>query len=127
MLLAQGQFVKPADWEVVLPVRFWTEDNVPIDLGCYISANNFFDYYLETLTISRKDDMKPIVWPRPLGSIAVYMQSIMEDMTLDQLAVIENDILFDRSQVTSDDIHHRLHDGDQISRPGGQVQSWERH
>ena len=26
-------------------------------------------------------------------------------MTLDQLAVIENDILFDRSQVTSDDIH----------------------
>ena len=44
-------------------------------------------------------------------------------MTLDQLAVIENDILFDRSQVTSDDIHHRLHDGDQISRPGGQVQS----
>ena len=52
---------------------------------------------VETLTISCKDDMKQIVKARPSGSIATYMRSIMEDITPDQLAVIENDILFDRS------------------------------
>ena len=67
------------------------------------------------LTISRKDDMKPIVQPTPSGSIATYMRSIMEDMTSDQLAVIENDVLFDRSQVIGDNVHHRLHDGDQLA------------
>ena len=68
------------------------------------------------LTISRKDDMKQIVPPTPSGSIATYMRSIMEDMTPDQLAVIENDVLFDRSQVTGDNVHHRLHDGDLLQR-----------
>ena len=32
----------------------------------------------------------------------------MEDMTLDQLVVIENDVLFNRSQVTGDNVHHQL-------------------
>ena len=59
--------------------------------------------------------MKPIVRPRSSGSIATYMQSIMEDMTPDQLAVIENDVLFDRLQVTGDNVQHRLHDGDQLA------------
>ena len=115
IIVPQGQFFRPADWELVLPVRFRTEDNVPIDLGRYIPVNNLFGHYLETLTISRKDNMKPIVRPRPSGSIATYMRSIMEDMTPDQLAVIENGVLFDRSQVTGDNVHHRLHDGDQLA------------
>ena len=59
--------------------------------------------------------MKTIVWSRPSGSIATYMQIIMGDMTPDQLVVIENDVLFDRSQVTGDNVHHRLHDGDQLA------------
>ena len=37
----------------------------------------------------------------------------MEDMTPDQLAVIENDFLFDRSKVTGENLHYSLHDGDQ--------------
>ena len=60
-----AQFVRTADRELVLPVRFRSEDNVPIDLGHYIPVKNFFGHYLETLTISHKDDMKPIVRPRP--------------------------------------------------------------
>ena len=108
-------WIRPADWELVLPVRFRTEDNVPIDLGRYIPVNNFFGHYLETLTISRKDDVKPIVWPRPSGSIATYTRSIMEYVTPDQLAVIENDVLFNRSQVTGDNVHYRLHNGHQLA------------
>ena len=79
IIVLQDQFARPADWELVLPVRFQTENNVPIDLGHYIPINNFFGHYLETFTISRKDVMKPIVQPRPF--IATYMRSIMEDMT----------------------------------------------
>ena len=59
--------------------------------------------------------MKTIVQPRSSASIASYTRSIMEDMTPDQLAVIENDVLFDRSQVTGDNVHRRLHDGDQLA------------
>ena len=29
--------------------------------------------------------------------------------------MIENDVLLDRSQVTGDNIHHRLHDGNQLA------------
>ena len=108
-----GQFVWPADWVLLLPARFRTEDNVPIDLERYIPVNNFFGHCLETLTILLKDNMKPIVRPRPSGSITTYMRSIMEDMTPDQLAVIENDVLFDRSKVTGENLHYSLHDGDQ--------------
>ena len=36
-------------------------------------------------------------------------------MTPDQLAVIENDVLFFRSQVKGDNVHLRLHDGDQLA------------
>ena len=36
-------------------------------------------------------------------------------MTPDQLVVIENDVLFDRSQVTGDNVHHRFHDNDQLA------------
>ena len=29
--------------------------------------------------------------------------------------MIENDVLFDSSQVTDDNVHHRFHDGDQLA------------
>ena len=59
--------------------------------------------------------MKPIVRYRPSGSIATYMRSIMENMTPDQLAVIENDILLDRLQVIGDNVHRHLQEGDQLA------------
>ena len=59
--------------------------------------------------------MKTIVQSRPSGSIVTYIRGIMEDMNLDQLAVIKNDVLFNRSQVTGDNVHYRFYDGDQLA------------
>ena len=59
----QGQFVRPADWELVLPVKFRPEDNVPIDLGSYILVSNFFGQYTEALTLSHKDDVNQLCSP----------------------------------------------------------------
>ena len=115
IIVPQGQFIRFADWGLVLPVSFRTEDNVPIDLGRYIPINNFFGQYLETLTISHNDKMKTIVQSRPSGSIITYIRDIMEDMNRDQLAVIESDVLFNRWQVTGDNVHYRLYDGDQLA------------
>ena len=94
VIVPMGQYVRPADWELVLPVRFETGDGNKIHLGRWLPVNNFFGHYLETITISRKDDLKTIVHPRLSGSIAVYMRSLMEDMSADQLKIIERDVLF---------------------------------
>ena len=108
IIVPQGHFVRLADWELVLPIRFRTEANVPINLGEYIPVNNFFRHYLETLTMSCKEDMKAIVRPRPSGSIATYIQSMMEDMIEKQLQVIEIDIFFDKTQVLGNRVHYHL-------------------
>ena len=52
--------------------------------------------------------MRTIVHPRPSDSITVYMRSIMEDMSADQLRIIERDVLFDKTAVTGLDVHHQL-------------------
>ena len=48
IIVAQGQCTRPTNWELVLPVRFRTEDNYLIDLGCFIPVNNFFGHYLQS-------------------------------------------------------------------------------
>ena len=78
-------------------------------------VNNFFGHYLETITISRKDDLKTIVHPRPSGSIAIYLRSMMEDMSADQLRIRERDVLFDKTTVIRPDIHHRLNADDSFT------------
>ena len=40
------------------------------------------------------------------------MCSIMEDMSADQLRIIERYVLFDKTMVTGPDIHHRLNADD---------------
>ena len=81
VIVPTGQYVRPADWEMVLPIIFETGDGNKINLGRWLPVNNFFGHYLETITMSRKDDLKTIVHPRPSGSIAFYMWSIMWDMS----------------------------------------------
>ena len=73
VIVSTGQYVRPAN-----EIKFYREGG----------------HYLETITISRKDDLKTIVHPRLSGSIAVYMRSLMEDMSADQLKIIERDVLF---------------------------------
>ena len=110
-IVPTGQYVRLTDWELVLSVRFETGDGNKIHVGRWsiiLPFNNFFGHYLETITISRKDDLKTIVHPRPYVSIAVYMHSIMKDMSADQLRIIERDVVFNKMAVTGPDIHHQL-------------------
>ena len=100
VIVPKGPYVRPADWELVLPVRFETGDGNKIHLGKWLPVSNFFGYYLETVAISRKDDLKMIVHPRPSGGIVVYMRGIMEYMRADQLRIIERDVLFDKTDIT---------------------------
>ena len=108
VIIPTGQYARPADWELILPVRFGTGDRNKFHVGRWLPVNNFFGHYLETITLSRIDDLKTIVHPRPSGSIAVYKRSIMKDMSANQLRIIQRDVLFDKTAVTGPDVHHRL-------------------
>ena len=55
-----------------------------------------------------KDDLETIVHPRPSGSVASHARSIMKDMSSKQLSVIERDMLFDRSHLSGENVHHRF-------------------
>ena len=56
----------------------------------------------------KKDNLETIVHRRPSGSVANYAQSEMEDMSSKQLSVIGRDMLFDRSHVPGENVHHRF-------------------
>ena len=101
-------YVKPSDFELVLPVRFKDEDNDRINLGQWIPVNNFWGQFLEAMTIVRKQDLKAIVQPRHLGSLAYHAQSIMQHMTDKQLQVIERDMLFVKEPGTDPNLHYRI-------------------
>ena len=48
------------------------------------------------------------MYPRPSGSAASYLCSIMQHMTSKQLEVIERDLLFVKDPVVSTDIYYRF-------------------
>ena len=50
-----------------------------------------------------------------ISAIFIKFGNLLSSRQSLKIAVIENDILFDRSQVTGDNVHHRLHDGDQLA------------
>ena len=57
----------------------------------------------------KEDDLETIVHPRPSGSVAkIYARSEMEDLLPKQLSVIERGMLFDRSHVSGENVHHRF-------------------
>ena len=63
------QYVRLADWELDLWAKFETGSGNKIHLGRWsviLPVNNFFVYYLETITISRKNNLKTIVHPTTL-------------------------------------------------------------
>ena len=57
VIVLVGQYVRPTNWELVLEVIFETGDGNKIHLGKWLPVNNFFGHYLETITISNKDDL----------------------------------------------------------------------
>ena len=102
----RGHYVRPADFELVLPVRF--RDGNRRNLGEWIPANNFWEIFLGGLKIKRKQDLKSIVLPKPSGSLASHARSIMQHMTDKQLKVIETEMLFVKEPVVGENIHYRL-------------------
>ena len=104
----RGHYVRPADFELVLLVRFRDEDGNRVNLGEWIPANNFWGRFLEALKIERKQDLKSIVLPRPTGSFASQIRSIMQHMTDKQLKVIEREMLFVKEPVVGENIHYRI-------------------
>ena len=62
----RGHYVRPADFELVLPVRFRDEDGNRINLGEWIPANNFWGRFLEGLKIERKETLSLLYYQDPL-------------------------------------------------------------
>ena len=104
----RGHYVRPADFELALPVRFRDEDGNRINLGEWIPAINFRGRFLEGLKIERKQDLKSIVLPRPSGSLASHARSIIQHMTDEQLKVIEWEMLLVKEPVVGENIYYRL-------------------
>ena len=104
----RGHYVRPADFELVLPVHFRDKDGNRINLGEWIPANNFCGRFLEGLKIERKQDLKSIVLPRPSGSLASHTRSKMQHMTDEQLKVIEREMLFVKEPVVGENINYIL-------------------
>ena len=104
----RGQYIRPADFELVLPVRFQGSNGEKINLAESLLVKNFFGHVLEAITVLKKDELETVVHPRPSGSVASYARSIMEDMSSKRLSVIERDMLFDRSHVSKENVHHRF-------------------
>ena len=101
--------------ELDLSVRFKTGDGNKIHLralSVILPVNYFFVYYLETINISRKNDLKIIVCLRHCSSIAVYMCSMMENMSADQMRIIERDVLLGKKAVTGLDVRDKLNTDD---------------
>ena len=113
VIVPTGQYIRTANWEQVWLVKCEIWDGNKINLGRLLPVNSFFEHYLETITISSKDDLNMIVHPQPSGSKAVYMHSIMEDMSADQLRIIERDVLFDKT--AGPDVHHRINADDSFT------------
>ena len=87
--MPRGHYVRPADFELVLPVRFGDEDSNRVNIGEWTPAKNFWGKFLEGLKIEAKQDLKSIVLPRSSGSLASHARSIMQHMTDEQLKITE--------------------------------------
>ena len=96
------KYIRPGDMELVLPIRFRQEQNDErINLSRFIPVNNFFGHFLETVTVSREEDLETFVHPLPSGSVASYMRKILKDMSKKQLKYLEIDLLFDASEIVA--------------------------
>ena len=85
---------------LVLRIRFRQEhNNERINLSQFVPVNNFFGHFLETIIVSRKEDLKTFIHPLPSGAMASYMRNILKDMSKEQLKFLEKDLLFDTSEI----------------------------
>ena len=67
------KYIRSEDMELVLPIRFRQKQNDErISLSQFIPVNNFFGHFLETVTVSQKEDLENFVHPLPSGFMASY-------------------------------------------------------
>ena len=92
------KYIRSGDMELVLPIRFRQEQSDERNRSQFIPVNNFFGHFLETVTVTRKEDVKTFVHLLPLGSVASYIRKILKDM-LKELKFLEKDLLFDASEI----------------------------
>ena len=77
-----SKYVRPGDMELVPRIRFRHEHNKErINLSQFIPVNNFFGHFLETITMSRKEDLETFVHPLRSGATVSYMRKILKDMS----------------------------------------------
>ena len=70
-----SKYIRPGDMELVPRIRFRQEhNNERINLSQFIPVNNFFGPFLETITMSRKEDLESFVHPLRSGAAASYMR-----------------------------------------------------
>ena len=108
LVIPNGNYTVPSDFELILPVRFEDENGGSLNLSRWLHANNFFGRLIEFISVFRKDDQHRIAHPRPPGSVASYSRNIMQHMTTKQLEVIERDLLFVKDPVVGTDIYYRF-------------------
>ena len=89
LVIPNGNYTVPSDFELILPVRFKDENGGRLNLSRWLPVNNFFGCLIESMSVFRKDDQHPIVHPRPSGSVTSYSLSIMQHMTSKQLEVMK--------------------------------------
>ena len=87
LVIPNGNFTFPSDFELILPVRFEDENGGSINLSRWLPTINLFGCLIESVSVFRKDDRHPVVHPRPSGSVASYLRSIVQHMTSIQLEV----------------------------------------
>ena len=97
LVIPNGDYMVLSDFKVILPVRFEDENGGRPNLSRWLPANSFFGRLIESISVFRKDEQHPIVHPRPSGSVASYLHSIMQHMTSKQLEVVERDLIIVKS------------------------------
>ena len=67
------KYIRSEDVELVLPIRFRQKQNDErIILSQFIPIINFFGHFVETVTVSQREDLETFVHLLPSGSMASY-------------------------------------------------------
>ena len=93
--LQKGTYTVPENMVLVLSVRFQNETTGGnfINIEKFLTVNNFFGHFIESVNIYKKDDLTRIVPSISSGSLGRYMSTILQYMTEEQFEVLERDTL----------------------------------
>ena len=60
IIITRGQYIRPADFELVLPVRFQGSNGEKINLAESLPVKNFFGHVLETKRCQKRMNLKQL-------------------------------------------------------------------